>query len=1580
MPSPLLHREPQLISSPSSRECQCPFQGGRKLLPLADLRHQHGKGNDAGAGGTKELSSLGGRNVSTANASSAAASASGLPRLAAVAAVPPSLELFLTASSEAVETVVVCDNESTQAMHSGAAFPAAAVAPAAAAQPLKFLAVSPSTAPVSLESSSSAAASASLSCSSKPLIRSTAMPTEEGRILPLPTAAATLEEAYLESRVSYPYKGADAMATFDLANPPPAPSLHVDSADQGGSAATTTAPLLRQQESQISLSGSTPKTPPICQERLSPAAGAMKPTNVPVGPFSYPAAAPVAEAAAAAEAATTCTTSTTVKGVASSSAALTAHSADYGRRTNSIDGTLSREAGGAAAFERAPQQQSPSCPLRTSESFATAAATHPTTAAVPGSPSGSSKMQPSSLLSRMTTPAAATSRASAGVGKRDDSSDIDSTPPRLITSVASSLVVPLAVSETSTERTRSTPASSIGSLRVYGAPPPPFPRAPSSATRSGSPTPFSPVAVTERTGVVMDVVGYLERGYDTLWRTLARFFAAAFLPHIFLWHAVPALIPQPATSAAAEAAAPPRVHLYAVACNHPEVVLFALELLVAGVMLWSLVRYLQLSTVQRSRRHHSLYGGLHRSSTSLAARPSSAGVGQASVAAARIAAERCTAHLPTTTATPKKFVDNAESPSTSIQMAGMRLLSSARGLRLRPLRSPSAGGIGSGLNNCGVPGSSNSVRSSGHAHRIFSHSSVPLLHLPLRSFGGVRSAVAMAARAATSGSATPVRDPVTVSSCPSERGGIMRCFGGRSVSDGIVSGSTLSGRSSASSVATPSLSPYTFMGLATPAAEVMQCGFSDAHGIDSLLTPGDGGGGGAIATLPTPFKAEESRAGGSLLHGYHPRTALWDVPRLQQPSRELLSGSGAGCQRGLPASPPTSMDLHASPFSVLNSAGHASLALAGLADRDGTLAKSTNGTVSIQPSVVTPAAAAVAESAMRTDSLLLSSGGAVTAALAPSSPTFGRDGFVPTMTYFGIGLGFLVCTGLAVWRLSVDYYFARYSFALSTNAALWFWLVPVCLLGIAAYVVLLIGGHTLRWRALRQLQESNARGCSKNDEDQEEAARQRAAAAALCRLRWMSWCFACVPYPNPDVALFVDLPESVIMRPDATALLPILTSRGSMVGAFAVDESDAVPPVVPRTPKKRGFCDGGDETVYDSEVSARGSAVRQQSGVLKGLSKDKEGEGVFVTIDDTLEPADDILRVKREAPEPSTPVPDISGDVGSLAAATALDNFKTASLRATTSAAAADVSGSPCKPLLPPLLPHRSSSRFFPTGMVRSFLLGRSNLNSRGASSSFAPSQSLWSFGQRPQRGCAVAHVFAASRAWVEHAARELHIPDFIMRLRRSCGLAQQRRVERRSRQRTRVAAPTASVERRLRTWWSCERGSLERLVAWTYLIMLFLFSQALLSLMYFTWSWRSIAREAATATMYATDTGRAAMPVPPSFVVYGCTKWQRSLRNALWVIPPFCVSGDGSVSSPRQSTTWSMASQVALLFTLLGQRRFQVAYLYTNVALPIGFVISLCIFAHEIRLHIKSRRVLRLLALAKSRVETARKVRDAML
>ncbi|TPP52367.1 putative integral membrane protein [Leishmania donovani] len=1476
MPSPLLHREPQLISSPSSRECQCPFQGGRKLLPLADLRHQHGKGNDAGAGGTKELSSLGGRNVSTANASSAAASASGLPRLAAVAAVPPSLELFLTASSEAVETVVVCDNESTQAMHSGAAFPAAAVAPAAAAQPLKFLAVSPSTAPVSLESSSSAAASASLSCSSKPLIRSTAMPTEEGRILPLPTAATTLEEAYLESRVSYPYKGADAMATFDLANPPPAPSLHVDSADQGGSAATTTAPLLRQQESQISLSGSTPKTPPICQERLSPAAGAMKPTNVPVGPFS-----------------------TTVKGVASSSAALTAHSADYGRRTNSIDGTLSREAGGAAAFERAPQQQSPSCPLRTSESFATAAATHPTTAAVPGSPSGSSKMQPSSLLSRMTTPAAATSRASAGVGKRDDSSDIDSTPPRLITSVASSLVVPLAVSETSTERTRSTPASSIGSLRVYGAPPPPFPRAPSSATRSGSPTPFSPVAVTERTGVVMDVVGYLERGYDTLWRTLARFFAAAFLPHIFLWHAVPALIPQPATSAAAEAAAPPRVHLYAVACNHPEVVLFALELLVAGVMLWSLVRYLQLSTVQRSRRHHSLYGGLHRSSTSLAARPSSAGVGQASVAAARIAAERCTAHLPTTTATPKKFVDNAESPSTS-----------------------------------------NSVRSSGHAHRIFSHSSVPLLHLPLRSFGGVRSAVAMAARAATSGSATPVRDPVTVSSCPSERGGIMRCFGGRSVSDGIVSGSTLSGRSSASSVATPSLSPYTFMGLATPAAEVMQCGFSDAHGIDTL----------------------------------------WDVPRLQQPSRELLSGSGAGCQRGLPASPPTSMDLHASPFSVLNSAGHASLALAGLADRDGTLAKSTNGTVSIQPSVVTPAAAAVAESAMRTDSLLLSSGGAVTAALAPSSPTFGRDGFVPTMTYFGIGLGFLVCTGLAVWRLSVDYYFARYSFALSTNAALWFWLVPVCLLGIAAYVVLLIGGHTLRWRALRQLQESNARGCSKNDEDQEEAARQRAAAAALCRLRWMSWCFACVPYPNPDVALFVDLPESVIMRPDATALLPILTSRGSMVGAFAVDESDAVPPVVPRTPKKRGFCDGGDETVYDSEVSARGSALRQQSGVLKGLSKDKEGEGVFVTIDDTLEPADDILRVKREAPEPSTPVPDISGDVGSLAAATALDNFKTASLRATTSAAAADVSGSPCKPLLPPLLPHRSSSRFFPTGMVRSFLLGRSNLNSRGASSSFAPSQSLWSFGQRPQRGCAVAHVFAASRAWVEHAARELHIPDFIMRLRRSCGLAQQRRVERRSRQRTRVAAPTASVERRLRMWWSCERGSLERLVAWTYLIMLFLFSQALLSLMYFTWSWRSIAREAATATMYATDTGRAAMPVPPSFVVYGCTKWQRSLRNALWVIPPFCVSGDGSVSSPRQSTTWSMASQVALLFTLLGQRRFQVAYLYTNVALPIGFVISLCIFAHEIRLHIKSRRVLRLLALAKSRVETARKVRDAML
>ncbi|CBZ23283.1 uncharacterized protein [Leishmania mexicana MHOM/GT/2001/U1103] len=1531
MPPPLSRREQQLISSPSSRECQTPSQCSRKLLPLADLRYPHGKGSGAGAGDIKRQFRLGGRNASIDNASSASASASGLPGLAAVAVVSPSPELFLAASSEALETVAVCDNEKTQAMHSDAAFPVAAVTPTAAARPVKSLVVSPSATPVSLKSSSSVAASASLSYSSKPVIRSTAMPTEEGRILPPPAAATSREGAYLESRVSYPYKGSRAMATFAIADPAPAPSPHVDSPDQGGSAATTTAPLLRQQESQISVSGSTPRTPLICQDRLSPAAGAMRPTNAQVNPLSYLAAASVAEASAAA---TTCTTRATVKDVASSSVALTAHSTDYGSRTDSIHGTLSREASEAPVFERAPQQQAPSCPPRTPGSFATAAATYPTTAA--------------------------------GAGNRDDGSDIDSTPPRLITSVGSPLLVPLAVSETSTERTRSIPAGSTDSLCVYGALPPPFPRVLSDATRSGSSAPFSRVAVTPRTGVVMDVVGYVECGCDTLWRTLARFFAAVFLPHIFLWHAVPVLIPQLATTAAAGAAAPLRVHLHAVARNHPEVALFALQLFVAGVMLWSLVRYRQLSTGQRSQRRHSLYGGLHLNSTSLAAKPSNAGVGPASAAAARIAAEWCTVHLPT--ATTKKYVDKAESPSTSNQMAGMRLLSSARGLRLRPLRSPGAGGIGSGLNSCGVHGSSNSLRSSGHAHRIVPHSPVPVLQLPLKSLSGVRSAATTATQAATSGSSTPVRDPANGSSCPSEPGGTVRHLGGRSLSGGIVSDSTLDGRSNASSVTTPSMSPYTFMRLATPAGEARQGVLGDAYGNDSPITPGDaGGGGGAIATLSTPFEAEESRSGGSLLHGYHPRTAPWDVPRLQQTSWELFSGSGAGCRKGAPASLPTSADPHASPFAVLNSTGHASLALAGLGDRDGTLMHSTNGTIGIQPSVVTPAAAA---SAVRTDSLLLSSGGAVTAAPAPSSPTLRRHGHVPTMTHFGIGLGFLVCTGLAVWRLSVDYYFARYSFTFGTNAALWFWLIPVCLLGIAAYVVLLVGGHTLRWHALRQLQESNARGYSKDDEDQ-EAARQRAAAAvALCRLRWMPWCFACVPYPHPDAAPFFDLPESIIMRPDATALLSILASRGSRMGAFAVEESDAVPPVVLPKPKEQGFCDGGAETVRDVEVRAR------------GFGKDKDGEEVFVTSDDTLEPVDHILCMKRATAEQSTPAPGISGDVGNLAAATALGNVKTASLRTTTSAAAADVSGSPCKPLLlPPLLPRQPSSRLFPSAMTCFFPIGRGNLSCPGASSSPASSQPLWLFARRLQRMRAAAHVFAASRAWVEYAARELHIPDFIMRLRRLCGLAQQRRrAQRRARPRTRVAAPTALAKRRLWACWPGEHDSLERLVAWTYLIMLFLFSQALLSLMYFTWSWRGIAREAATAAMYATDTARAVMPVPPSFVVYGCTKWQRSLRNALWVIPPFCVNGDVSVSSLRPSTTWSTASQVALLFTLLGQHRFQVAYLYTNVALPIGFVVSLCIFAHEVRLHIRSRRVLRLLALARSRGETARKARDAML
>ncbi|GET85657.1 hypothetical protein LtaPh_0405000 [Leishmania tarentolae] len=1500
-------QQQQLMVSYSSPARQSFSRCNRKLLPPTHLRHWHDR--DSGAGPyTPEPSSVREKNASMDIANFAAASASGLPRPAVVAAAPPSMEPFRAATGETLETAVLCDNANTQAVLSSEAFPAAAIIPTAAAQPPESVVISPSIGSVSLESSSSVNTLVSLSCVAKPLIPAAVMPREEECTMWPPAAAASLQATYLERHLNDPYKGAKAMVTFDRATTPFRPSPLASWTVQSGSAATTiTAPPLSHGTS-----------------RLSPAAGAGTPVNAHVGRFPYLAAAPVAETAA-----TTCTVVSTDKGVASSSAALTADSPDY----SSMNGSLIPDASTAPASEHVPQQQqqqqSPSRRSRASESFVIAAAsTYPTVAAAPVAPSGSSKIQSSCLLSQTQAPAAAKSRASASV----DGSDIDRTSPQRITPVAPSLPASLSVSETLGEGACSAPAGHIDCVGVYETPTPSLACAKPDAMRPGSPESFSPVATTERAGVVMDVVGYLECELDTRWCTLARFVAALFLPHIFLWQAVAALLPQAAVNPAAEAAVPPRAHRYALALNHSKTVLFALEFSVAGIMLWSLVRYCQRSSLQRSRGHHSLYGGLHLNSTPLAISSGSAGVGPTSVSRARISVESCTAHLPTTTTTTKKkYVYNVELLSTSMKMAGMRLLSSLRELCLRSRRSLGAGGIGSGLNSCSVSGSS-------HAHRSLSHSPVPLLQLQRRPFAGVRNTATMAMGAATSGGAAAMRDLANVSACPSDSGGTMRLLGSRSVSGGIVSDITLGGRSNASSLTTPSLS-HISMGLAIPTAEVMHSGFSDMQGYESLPTPGDAGS--AIVTGSTAFEVEANRSEGSVSHGYPPRIPLWDMPRLPQQSRELLSGSGAGRHRDPPT---TSADLHASPFTARGTTGHTSPALVGLGDRDSTLVKNATGAVSIQPSAGTLAAAA---STVLTDSLLLSSSGA--AATAPASATVHRDGHLPTMTYFGVGLGLLIGTGLATWRLSVDYHFARYSFTYGTNAALWFWLIPVCLLGIAAYVVLLIGGHTLRWRALRQLRETNARGCSRDEDNLEEATHERAAAAlALCRLRWMPWCLACVPYPYPDLVPLLDLPESVLLQPEAAAMSSIGASGGSVAGALALDGADAVPPAMSRMYKERVFCDSGDDTVYDDEVSVAAS-------------------------DDTLDPVDDLLRVTRENTVPSTPAPETSSEVVNVTAATAFDNLKTMSLLATTPAAAADVNRSACDLLL---YPRQALSRIFPTTMLSPSPAGRSRPSCR-ATSSHPASSSLWIVVQRLQRTLVVMCVLAMWSSWKEYASRALPTSGFLMRLRRSCSLAQQRRGEPTSRQRTRVAAP---AERQLWSWCTGRHCSLERVLAWTYLLMLFLFSQALLSLMYFTWSWRCIIREAATAAMYATDTARATMPVSPSFVVYGCTTWQLSLRNALWVIPPLCVGGDASVSSPGSLARWSMENQVALLFTLLGQRRFQVAYLYTNVALPIGFVVSLCIFVHEVWIHIKSRRVLRLLALAKSQVKISRKMHDAML
>ncbi|AIN95373.1 hypothetical protein LPMP_040470 [Leishmania panamensis] len=1522
MPPPLSyhHHLHQRKLSLSSREGQSLSSGSSKHLPAPVLQYHKGRDRDAGASGTNDLLSLVSKRSGVESLSPREAKASGLQRAAATTAVQSSIQPLTAAATGMVEIMATCDNEGTTE-----------------AQPCESLVVGAPTTAASLELISPVTTSASRKCLLKPFSRTAAMSAEKGRISSAPGAVTTLADAYLERQVSYPYTGDGAMATFNPANSPPASLPHVDSADQDGSAVIFAASLIPLQASKPSLLRNTPRTSPLLQGRWERAAGPISSAKASqVATFSHPAADAVAAGAAVS---TTRTTAT--KGVASFSAALATHPTDYANRMRNMNGTVIREASGVSAFtnvrQQQQQQQSPSSefsrmaggrwshassspyPSRTSESVADAATPHSMTATAPGSPQGSS-MKSSTLRPRPISLSAAVSRVTSSIANSASGSDSNEASPRLVISAVPSLFASAVVPDALAEKKRNAADESIATCCSNGALSQHlFHRATSGATIPGSPTLFPPAAVATRAGVAMDAVGYLECERDTLRRTLARLFAAMLLPHIFLWNAVPALIPQ--------AAAPPRGRLYAVAHSHPEVALFALELFVAGLICLGILRYRQMIVLRSSRERNNRLVGLHTSSASLAAKAKSACTGSASVAVAQT---------------------DTVSPLMTTTKTSLLLSSPPRRPGLRPLRSH------------GGPGRNSSAVSSAHRHRILSHSAMQQQQQPLppEPLASVWSSATRATQAATPARTRPGRDLVNLSHYPSETDGMTHRLIGRSSSGGILNDLVpVGGDSSASWTTTRSQSSYTPTRLTPLAAGTTLHDVSEARVNESPASPAADGG--AIETWSSAVDAEGGTPRRSLLRDYHHCTAPPDVPRSPQHSRERLIASGAGYPERSPALlAPRTSGSHASPFPTLPSVGHAQLALSGLGDRDCSLAKSTSWAVAKQSTAVLSTSAA---SVTLTDSLLLSSFGAAAAVSAssfPSTATLGRDDRVPTMTYFGFALGFLVCTSLATWRLSVDYYFALYSFKLDTNAALWYWLVPVSLLGLTAYVVLLIGGHTLRWRALRQLHDSNDRWCRKDDkEGLEEAARQMTAAAAtLSRLHWIPWCLACVPHPRPDAAPLLDVPEVVITHPEATTVLPALADRCSMLSSFEVDVPDAPPPAALLTLMESSFCNGDDDAMYDDAVSVVESAQLQHSGVWNKLSKDKDEE-VIVTSDDVHGLVGNILRMMR-VKKRRTPAADTPSEVVSLSAT--------------------NVTLSSCNPLLPQL-PYWSSSGGTPTANASLSGTEIGSLSHRSTSSCFSP-QSLWMLRQGLQRVLAAVRAFAVLHSCIKYVSRVLHILDFPMRLRRLCGLTHESREKRRRRQRTRGATLSASAVRRRWTSWSGDLYGLERVLPWTYLIMLFSLFQGLLSAMYFTWSWRRILREAATAAMYATDTARAVTPVPPSYAVHDCTKMQLSVRHVFWLIPPFCAGSGVNVVSPQPSTSWSMANQVALLFTLLDQRQFEVAYLYTSVALPIGLLLSMYLFLLEVRVHVKSRRVLRLLVLAKSRVEAMRKIRDATL
>ena len=652
----------------------------------------------------------------------------------------------------------------------------------------------------------------------------------------------------------------------------------------------------------------------------------------------------------------------------------------------------------------------------------------------------------------------------------------------------------------------------------------------------------------------------------------------------------------------------------------------------------------------------------------------------------------------------------------------------------------------------------------------------------------------------------------------------------------------------------------------------------------------------------------------------------------------------------------------------------------------------------------------------------------------------------PSFVLMSFSLGFLICTGLSTWRLSVDFYFAWFNFQFDTNGVFWFWLVPSSFIALVAFLYLFLAGHLYRYQLARQLRQHETGSGEAATAGNPSRGRRayRVAAAGLQALRWMSWCGCCVPHPRPEV---LPLLLPLLLRQSAHSPSRV-GSMGTGVKSLAVAAAPVLtacsrtPAAVKRQDPLASLSQSTCEWVAAERrvgASAAAAAAEESRHLAEENSMGSAG-GVGMVDNDSCpsygdshsrsegesEPALTAVGRPRHSLQESVPAPFAKHKSTSHVAEAGFevgdededdeDEEKEDDLES---------SGYDAKKNLPRCGRDREAAV---TDWLTADLYPCSSSQKLSACSRHFTTAAA-AERRHADRARPLSFTPSAILQHLSYWQNKLHLPDFFMRVRRLCSYRCRRnglldgwtamcvgggKENSGHSSISAAAAAAATTTTAITVAALCDiaskpsvvnSGWISRRSRWlsaAYLILLLSFTNVLLALMYFTWQWRAIVSRAAREAMFAVDVEAAATtrtvvtaasmsvtPLPgqptvsrsfPIYNAYTCTAGQQVLRSVVWAVPPLCMRGSTSSDGDTACYTvagWDMSNQVALLLTLLNKPNFQVAYLYVNVALPIGFVCVLYHLVKELRLYAQSRRLLALLALARARVESLHKSRE---